>query len=106
MVGAMFVLPWILAGVGASVLDGPWASLLSVPHLIESAGAPIIAALAGEQRTLEELLLNAPSARAHDPHLPPALAALALLALPAIGLWWLRARVEHLGAAGGDAGGA
>jgi ABC-2 type transport system permease protein len=105
MAGAMFVLPSILAGVGANVLDGPWASLLSVPHLVESTGAPIIAALAGEQRTLAELLLNLPIVRAHDAHLPPALAALALLALPGIGLLWLRARVETLGAAGGDAGG-
>jgi hypothetical protein len=102
-VGAVFALPWIFAGVGASVLGGPWVSLLSLPQLITSAGEPLVELLAGGQRGLDELFLG--GVRAADPRLPPLVALGALVTIAIGGLIWLHARIQQLGGAGGDLGG-
>ena len=110
LVGAALVLPWIIAGVGANVMNGPWASLLSLPHLLTSVGAPLIRLIGGKQSSIAEVLqieVEGEGGTIHDsgrdPHtlaLPIALIALLLVGVGSFLL--LRARVERLGRAGGQ----
>jgi hypothetical protein len=102
-VGFVFMLPWIGAGIGAKVLDGPWASLLSLPHLTDSIGSALAAALSAKREGLAALLLGAVGGE-HDPRLPPLVAALALVVILLGGLWLLHARLTRLAHAGGEGG--
>lgn len=91
------VVPWVAAGVMVNLVDGPWLSLLSLPHALESIGHSLIARPAGLD------LLGALSAQA-EPTLPPAwMAAVTLVLLAGTSGALLHQRLGKLAHAGGDA---
>ena len=105
-IAIVFVLPWMVAGIATKVLSVPWVSLISLPHLVEALGTPVIIALGGasESGSFVEVVLDATEGRA-GAALPPMLAALALFAIVGLGYVFVRARVETFGRAGGERGG-
>jgi hypothetical protein len=84
------------------MINGPWASLFSLPHLLESTGAPLVALIGGKQRSIADVLQIDVEVTARDPHLALPVAVLALAALGIGAFLLLRARVERLGRAGGQ----
>lgn len=98
-VGLAFLLPWMAAGVGERVLDGPWLSLLSLPALMDSIAHPFLPAPNEVSRVMSGMI-EAAGAGA-EARLPAWAALLALGFLCTAGLLVLRQRVEQLGSAGG-----
>jgi hypothetical protein len=99
LVACAFALPWMCAGLGDKLLDGPWLTLLSLPNLMSAIGHATIR----ESASLFSALWNAMDDGGKEAPLWAAVPALgAIVALP---LWLLRHRVAQLGAAGGEGGG-
>lgn len=92
------LVPWVAAGVMANLVDGPWISLLSLPHIIESIAHALIVKQAGLGSIFAAL------SEQSEPTLPPAwMAAIALVVLAAATGAALYQRIDKLAHAGGDA---
>lgn len=92
------LVPWVAAGVMANLVDGPWLSLLSLPHVVEAIARALVAKQDGPFA-----ILSALSAQS-EPTLPPAwMAACALVVLGAATGTVLFQRIDRLAHAGGDA---
>ena len=92
------LVPWVAAGVMANLVDGPWISLLSLPHVLDAIAHALIGKQGGTFAIIDALTAQS------EPTLPPAwMAACALVGIGTATGTVLFQRIDRLAHAGGDA---